>query len=84
VLAHVIPAELAATFPQLAAVECLLASEIGAPIDEPRLACIRARTSDRPDVGMLARELERRAAARIATAPKLWRELLDRRFRLFA
>lgn len=81
ILAHLVATELAAALPQLQAVECLLASQIGAPIDAPRLACVRARAAR--GIGPLAAEMATRTCGRIATAPELWRDILDRNFKLY-
>jgi S-adenosylmethionine synthetase len=63
--------------PDAAAAECYLASQIGAPVAEPRLAHVRLATRDGRPVAELHREVEPIVHQELARLDTLWQSLLD-------
>ncbi len=75
--------EIAAAVEGVAAVECLMASRIGAPMDEPALFHLRVATRPGVALGDVAPALGARAEAARARIPGLWRRIVAGEARLF-
>lgn len=75
--------DLVAAVPGVAAAECLMASRIGAPIDQPALFHLRIAPAPGAALADLAPALRERAAAARAALPGLWRRIVAGEARLF-
>jgi S-adenosylmethionine synthetase len=71
VLAREIAETLVAKEPDIAAAQCILVSQIGAPVAEPALLHIKLATRDEAPVAQLERRAEEMARAHLARAPEL-------------
>jgi S-adenosylmethionine synthetase len=69
--------------PGVAAAECLIASRIGAPIDQPALFHLRVATAPGATLPALAPALRERARGACARLPGLWRRIVAGEARLF-
>ncbi|MGI9382073.1 MAG: methionine adenosyltransferase [Methyloligellaceae bacterium] len=57
--------------------ECYLVSKVGAPIDAPQIALIRARTEDRDIAPEVVDQIEAITARKLASVKTLWRGFLE-------
>jgi S-adenosylmethionine synthetase len=71
VLAREIAEKLVATVPEIAAAQCLMAGQIGAPITEPAMLQVRLATRDGMPADRLRPRVSEIAAEGLARAPKL-------------
>lgn len=76
-LAFLIAGDLVRELPHVREAECLLASRIGQPIDDPALLHLRLRL-DSTTLGLVRDDAESIARARLSTIADLQRRLLDR------
>ena len=82
-LAQELAEEVAREIPGVAAAECLIASRIGAPIDQPALFHLRVAPTPGATLPALAPALRERARAACARLPGLWRRIVAGEARLF-
>jgi S-adenosylmethionine synthetase len=71
VLAGQIAEQLVSALPQVQAAQCLLVSQIGAPITEPALVEVKVSVADSPLSDPIKRSIRDIVAAQLADAPKL-------------
>ena len=83
VLSQELAEEIVREVPGAAAVECVLASRIGAPIDAPALFHLRVAPAPGHSLAALAPRIEARAQAALARLPGLWRRIVAGEVRLF-
>jgi S-adenosylmethionine synthetase len=74
--ANAIANALVSEVPGVADAECYLVSQIGEPIDKPRIAHLRIRYAEAGLPGDIARKIEDIAAREIARTPEIWKDFL--------
>jgi S-adenosylmethionine synthetase len=82
-LAQELAEEIVREVPGAAAVECVLASRIGAPIDRPALFHLRVASAPGCALAALAPRIACHAEAALARLPGLWRRIVAGEARLF-
>jgi S-adenosylmethionine synthetase len=82
-LAQALAEDAAREIPGVAAAECLIASRIGAPIDQPALFHLRVALVPGATLPALAPALRERARAARADLPGMWRRIVAGEVRLF-
>lgn len=70
-LANEIAQALAADKSEIAKVQCLMVSKIGAPVSEPALVQVKLATKENVPVGSLRKQVEEEVASRLAQLPAL-------------
>ena len=74
--ANAIANALVSEVPGVADAECYLVSQIGEPIDKPRIAHLRIQYAEAGLPGDISRKIEDIAAREIARTPDIWKDFL--------
>lgn len=83
VLAQELAAELVRDIPGIGAAECVFASHVGAPIDQPVLAHLRLATAAGCALAEIEAAAQARALAALGGLTTMWRQLIAGEKRLF-